>query len=144
MSEFDSSVMVALLPTTTYWCHIELPHVTLIYAGEIPDLKLTVRNDLAKQTISIAQDFGPFSVNVTGTDVFGTNDLVDVMKLELNPELRAMRSKLEEWNGSEHIDYRPHATIGPVGSPLENLPIRLTFDRICFKWGDATLISDLF
>lgn len=136
--------MVALLPTTTYWCHIELPHVTLIYAGEIPDLKLTVRNDLAKQTISIAQDFGPFSVNVTGTDVFGTNDLVDVMKLELNPELRAMRSKLEEWNGSEHIDYRPHATIGPVGSPLENLPIRLTFDRICFKWGDATLISDLF
>lgn len=144
MSEFDSSVMVALLPTTTYWCHQELPHVTLIYAGEIPDLKPTVRNDLAKQTISIAQDFGPFSVNVTGTDVFGTNHLVDVMKLELTPELRAMRSKLEEWNGSEHTDYKPHATIGPVGSPIENLPPRLTFDRIVFKWGDATLISDLF
>jgi hypothetical protein len=42
MSEFDSSVMVALLPTTTYWCHQELPHVTLIYAGQIPDLKPTV------------------------------------------------------------------------------------------------------
>jgi 2'-5' RNA ligase len=78
------------------------------------------------------------------TDVFGTNDLVDVMKLELTPELRAMRSQLEQWNGSEHTDYKPHATIGPVGSPIENLPSRLTFDRIVFKWGDATLISDLF
>lgn len=144
MGEYNDSVMVALLPTTTYWCHQELPHVTLIYAGEIPDLKPGIRNDLAKQTISIAQDFGPFSVNVTGTDVFGTTDLVDVMKLELTPELRAMRSQLEQWNGSEHTDYKPHATIGPVGSPIENLPSRLTFDRIVFKWGDATLISDLF
>lgn len=144
MGEYNDSVMVALLPTTTYWCHQELPHVTLIYAGEIPDLKPGIRNDLAKQTISIAQDFGPFSVNVTDTDVFGTNDLVDVMKLELTPELRAMRSQLEQWNGSEHTDYKPHATIGPVGSPIENLPSRLTFDRIVFKWGDATLISDLF
>lgn len=144
MGEFDSSVMVALLPTTTYWCHQELPHVTLLYAGHIPDLKPTVRNELAKQTISIAQEFGPFTVDVLGTDVFGTTELVDVMKLELTPELRAMRSQLEQWNGSEHTDYKPHATIGPVGSPIENLPSRLTFDRICFKWGDATLISDLF
>lgn len=147
MSEHSQSVMVALLPTTDYWCKIELPHVTLVYAGEIPDLPLMVRNELAKESMSIALEYGPFSTNVLGTDVFGTTDLVDVMRLNLTPELRMMRKRLEPWNRSEHTDYKPHATIGPIGSLdliEEKLPIRLTFDRVLFSWGDSSMVFDLF
>ncbi len=48
MNDFQDSVMVALLPTTSEWCHIELPHMTLVYAGEKKNLKATAFNDLAK------------------------------------------------------------------------------------------------
>lgn len=71
MDEFSDSVRVALLPTTDYWCHIDLPHVTLVYAGEIPNLRPSVRNELAKATLDIAMDFGPFTVNVIDTEIFG-------------------------------------------------------------------------
>ena len=144
MSEFDSSVMVALLPTTTYWCHIDLPHVTLVYAGEIPDIPASTRNELAKETLSISLDFEPFSANVTGISVFGDEDLVEVITLELTPELKAMRERLKPWNRSQYTDYKPHATIGPVGTYVNQAPARLMFDRILFRWGTVELVSDLF
>lgn len=144
MDEFSQSVMVALLPTTDYWCRIELPHVTLVYAGEIPDLKSTARNELAKETVAIALDSKPMTVPVISTEIFGDEDLVDVLRLELTPELKAMRNRLESWNASQYKDFKPHATIGPVGGRLDNLPTRLTFDRILFAWGDHQMVCELF
>lgn len=144
MDEFSQSVMVALLPTTDYWCRIELPHVTLVYAGEIPDLKPTARNELAKETVAIALDSKPMTVPIISTEIFGEEDLVDVLRLELTPELKAMRNRLESWNASQYKDFKPHATIGPVGGRLDNLPARLTFDRILFSWGDHQMVCELF
>ena len=144
MSDYSSSVMVALLPTTDYWCRIELPHVTLVYAGEIPDLSDSIRNELAKETISIAIDFQPFTVDVLTTEVFGEEEKFNVLILETTTELKKMRERLAYWNKSEHKTFRPHATIGPVDSPIETPPARLTFDRILFRWGTNNLICDLF
>lgn len=144
MDEFSQSVMVALLPTTDYWCRIELPHMTLVYAGEIPDLKPTVRNDLAKEMVSIALEFQPMTIPVIDVEIFGDEDLVDVLRLELTPELKAIRSRLVHWNASQYKDFKPHATIGPVGGRLDNLPARLTFDRILLSWGDHQMVCELF
>lgn len=48
MDGYNNSVMIALLPTTSDWCSLELPHMTLVYAGEIKDLPTYAFNELAK------------------------------------------------------------------------------------------------
>lgn len=144
MSDFPDSIMVALFPTTEYWCTQELPHLTLVYAGKIQDVPSTVKNDLAKEVISIAFDFGPVSVPVTGVEIFGDDEPVDVLRLELTDELKAMRSRLEYWNLSQYKEFKPHSTIGEVGSYSGTIPPKLLFDRIGLVWGDQTIISDLF
>lgn len=143
---YKTSVMVALLPTNTYWCNIELAHVTLVYAGDVEDLRETDRNDIAKTALDIAMDFEPFTVKVTGVELFGDEEPVDVLTLDLTPELIEMRKRLVYWNASQYTDYKPHATIGPAG-PYKSeavYPESLTFDRIGFFWGENKLISDLF
>lgn len=144
MSEYEDSVMVALLPTTDHWCRIELPHVTLVYAGKISDLSDSIRNELAKETIAIAMDFKPFTVEVLKTDVFGEEEKVQVLILETTTEFKKMRERLVYWNKSKHKTFKPHATIGPVDAPTERPPARLTFDRVLFRWGTNNLICDLF
>lgn len=135
------SVMIALLPTQGDWCKIKLPHMTLVYAGEIEeDLQLTDFNVLAKDACSIAQMSNPFSVKVTGVETFGADDQqVDVLTLEYTTLLRAMRHFVEDWNRSEFTDFKPHCTIGPAGTFLEFPPMYLTFDRIAVGWGDELL-----
>lgn len=139
MTENSSKVMVALSPVSTSWCRIEPPHVTLVYAGDLNDLPVTAFNDLAKGASALASLTRPIALDVTGVEVFGDEDKVDVLKLRPTPELLAMRHALSSWDVSEH-DYSPHATIGPVGSrTLVPIPDRLLFDRICVWWGDETL-----
>ncbi len=66
MDDFSDSVMIALLPTTSDWCHIELPHLTLVYVGEMDDLKPTVFNELAKDAAMLAMMARPITLNVIG------------------------------------------------------------------------------
>lgn len=138
------SVMIALLPTNSDWCKIKLPHMTLVYAGEIDeDLQLTDFNVLAKDACSIAQMSNPFSVKVTGTETFGKDDeQVDVLTLERTPLLRAMRHFVEDWNASEY-EFNPHCTIGPVGTFLEFPPLYLSFDRVAVGWGDDLITFNM-
>jgi 2'-5' RNA ligase len=145
MDAFETSVMIALLPTTSEWCQIDLPHMTLVYAGEIPDLKPTVHNDLAKATIALAMACHPVTVDVLGRDVFGDNDQdqVEVLLLNPSPELVAMRSMVQLWDVSEH-PFNPHVTIGPVGIIVKNIPSTITFDRIMVGWGNDQLIYTIF
>lgn len=130
--------MIALLPTTTDWCRMELPHVTLVYAGEIKDLKATSFNELAKDASSLSMMVKPFVLKIIGTEVFGDERKVDVFKLQPTPELLAMRRFVEHWNKSQY-PFTPHATIGDTGVPLPENPRMLGFNRLLVTWGTDSL-----
>lgn len=139
MVDRKESTMIALLPITTDWCQIECPHMTLVYAGEIPDLKPTSFNEMAKDAASIAMLSNPITLRVTGIETFGEEEKVDVLRLQPTPELMAMRRMVEHWNASQH-SFKPHATIGPPsGLMSEMTPRYLAFDRIAVGWGGDLL-----
>lgn len=146
MDDNSDSVMIALLPTRTDWSSLELPHVTLVYAGQFKDLSEGEFNAIAKDAVSIATLTRPFSLQVTGVEVFGGDgdNPVDVLTLQPTTQLLALRNIVENWNASQH-DFSPHATIGPEGSSdsIVNMPSFLTFDRIAACWGDTRLIYPL-
>lgn len=143
MDEFEQSVMVALLPTTTNWCKIDFPHVTIIYAGEIPELNPSLRNDLAKQALSVTTSFPPLVVDVLAVDEFGSEEMVDVLLLRPTPELNYFYNKFKMWDNGGHPTFKPHATIGPMGSAKDQVPNVLILDRICVSWGKENLVYAL-
>ena len=140
MNDFKNSVMVALLPVTSSWCKIELPHLTLVYAGEVDDLEVTDFNKISKDAASLSMLTRPLNLMVTGVEVFGEEDKVDVLRFQPTSQLLAMRHAVERWNKSE-FPFRPHATMGPVGTRLlvPSIPEYVAFDRIMVGWGDETL-----
>lgn len=138
MSDFAGSAMIALLPTTVDWCHIELPHMTLVFAGDVFNLRPSAQNELGKLAVNIAMKYPSITLPVLGVEVFGNtvSEQVEVLVLRQDPILRAMRQEVESWNASEH-PFTPHATIGPIGSAAdEDIPFSLTFDRVAVGWGD--------
>lgn len=137
-SSENDGAMIALLPTETSWCKIELPHMTLVYAGLSSEMSPADYNRLAKDASSLSMITSPFGLRVTGVDVFGTDEKVDVLKLEPSSQLLAMRHMVEEWNASEH-DFSPHCTIGPQGGFLDEPPRMLWFDRLYVGWGDECM-----
>jgi len=142
MNEFSNSVMIALLPTTSYWCHIELPHLTLVYVGQIEDLTPVTHNELAKAAMSLAMMNHPFSLDVLDADILGDEDKVEVLLLRPSTSLLGMRQTVERWNASQY-PFNPHVTVGPIGSLGDVLPQSITFDRIMVAWGDETLTYKL-
>lgn len=142
----EESAMIALLPTTTSWCRQDLPHMTLVYAGLISDMPVTAFNEMAKDACSIAMVSNPVMARVLGVEVFGDMEKVDVLKLEPNSQLLALRRMVEDWNASE-FPFKPHCTIGPtaghpIGTPeIQNarIPEFLFFDRILVEWGNESL-----
>lgn len=140
MDDFTNSVMIALLPVTTDWCRIELPHMTLVYCGEMKDLSASDYSKLTKDTASLAMMTRPLTLQVKEVDVFGDQDKVDVLRLRPSSELEAMRHMVEGWNKSE-FPFSPHVTMGPVGTRMlvPSLPEFLTFDRIMVGWGEEKL-----
>lgn len=139
MDDYDDSVMLALLPVTNDWCKLECPHMTLVYVGKKKDLKPSAFNELAKDAASIAMLCSQLTVKVQGVETFGDDEKVDVLTLQPTPELWAMRRTVESWNASEY-PFRPHATIGPQGSFIENIPMYLAFNRIMVGWGEEKII----
>lgn len=143
--EHKQSAMIALLPTTTDWCRIKLPHLTLVYAGEIGEDRSPMEfNNLAKDACSLAMMCRRLTLEVTGKEVFGNwstdpDNQVDVFTLRATDDLLGMRHFVERWNASEFKDYKPHVTIGPVGSYVGEQPRFLSFDRIVACWGDKDL-----
>lgn len=142
----DDGVMIAFLPTTDDWSELELPHMTLVYAGSKQDLTPSDFNALAKDAAALAMLCRPFVLKVMGIEIFGDPDeQVQVLKFRPTPELLAMRKYVEHWNKSQH-PFNPHATIGPVGFPRrENLypPIAVGFNRIVVAWGNEHLVFSL-
>lgn len=140
MDDFTNSVMIALLPVTTDWCRIELPHMTLVYCGEMKDLSDSDYNKLAKDTASLAMMTRPLTLTVNEVKVFGDQDKVDVLSLRPSSELEAMRHVVEGWNKSE-FPFIPHVTMGPVGTRMlvPSIPESITFDRLMVGWGEERL-----
>lgn len=133
-------VMIALLPMTTDWCKVDCPHMTLVYAGTTDELKPTDFNELAKDASMLAAISSPLQLKVTGVQVAGDTEKVDVLAIQPSMELWAMRRAVEDWNASD-FPFQPHATIGPVGTSvqLEVIPRYLAFDRLCVGWGNEYL-----
>lgn len=139
----DNSVMIALLPITTAWCKQDLPHMTLVYAGEKDKLQDGDFNELAKDASTLSMLCGTITCRVLGVEVFGSDQKVDVLRLEPTSQLLALRRVVERWNASEH-PFNPHATIGPVGSSVQlqqtgDIPRWLAFDRVFVGWGEENL-----
>lgn len=143
MNEFHDAVMVALLPTTTNWCRIDLPHLTLSYPGKVQDLMATLQNELIKGALRCSIDFAPFSLAVLSVEEFGVVDKVDVLLLNTSPELQQMYELFKEWDISDH-SFNPHCTVGPKGAIVGlTVPEILVFDRICVEWGEAHTVFKL-
>lgn len=134
--------MIAFLPTTAEWCNIDLPHMTLVYAGTIDKLPPSAFNDLAKDAASLAMLTRPFALTVRDVDVFGDEEKVNVLRFRATPELLAARKFVYRWNASEH-PFNPHATIGPADSFIEHKPGIVYFDRIMVGWGEEQIVFNL-
>ena len=141
---YEKSVMVALLPTTRDWTHLALPHLTLVYVGEIDAVRPTLYNELAKDAMTAADSFGNLDIPVVGVDEFGGGDqpTVDALRLVPTTQLLALRRIFDRYNGSQWTEFDPHVTVGPVGSATV-VPDTILFDRISVCWGKE-MVSYLF
>lgn len=138
--------MIAYLPMDESWCRQDLPHMTLVYCGSVNDMKPSDFNELTKEALMISRmSHGP-TLDVIGVEEFGEGiEAVDVLELYPTPALLVARRLVEKWNGSSYKEFRPHATIGPVGSAdtLERIPTRITFPRLGVFFGDRKMVFDL-
>ena len=139
-NNFDDSAMIALLPTTSWWCEIELPHMTLAYAGKIADLNQVDHNAMVKTCLDLALTCYSIELVVLGHEVFGDEEQVDVLRLRSDPDVLALYSQLKHWDDGSH-PFNPHVTVGPVGTiqDPEKIPDSIQFDRIAVAWGDSVL-----
>lgn len=134
--------MIALLPASSEWCRSAMPHMTIVFLGDIKKLKKYVFNELVKRTSSVARLTKPIFTKVLGVEVFGEEEKVDVLRLESTPEIMAIREIFEEWDVSEH-SFKPHATIGPTGFTNSEVPLYLVFDKITIGWGEEYITFSL-
>jgi 2'-5' RNA ligase len=158
----NTTAMIAYLPANGDWCKQDLPHMTLVFAGETADLSETDYNAMAKDTISVARITGSFSLPVMSVDQLGDEgEQVDALIFHPTPQLLVARKLVESWNKSQHTEFLPHATIGPAGSANAEqvfvntnnygpgdrrgsvIPSSLYFDRIGTFWGDQKMIFNL-
>lgn len=131
------SVMIALLPITTDWCKIDLPHLTLVFSGLVTDHPAGDFNAMAKDVSDLAQLARPIVLSVMKTDKLGPpEEPVSALILRPTTELIAMRNFVKKWDRSDYPEYIPHATIGPYPSGDTVPPSLLAFDRIMVAWGN--------
>lgn len=143
-TQYGQGVMIALLPMSAEWSKLEVPHLTLVYAGESSDLPETAFNELAKDAAMLAMMNRVIQLRVMGRDQFGGDgeEKVDVLRLQPSSELWAMRRAVERWNASQH-PFAPHCTIGPAGTFIEMTPSYIAFDKLCVGWGDEYLTFNM-
>jgi len=138
--ENDDKVMVALLPIISDWANIQLPHLTLVYAGKKTDLSASDMDGLSKAALSIATLCAPITLRTLVKDVFGEgtddNPKVDVLRFHPNLELIKMRSLIQDWDASD-FPFIPHLTVGPEGTwNADSSPVMVAFDKVAICTGD--------
>lgn len=163
----NTTAMIAFLPANAPWCKQDLPHMTLVFAGDIEGRDKTQFNEMGKDAISASRVIRTFSLTVTEIRQLGDEgEEVDALIFYPTPQLLVARQMVEHWNKSEHKDFLPHVTIGPAGSAFADdvpqtdymdvkyesdfqrkrrntLPASVYFDRLAICWGDDKLIFSL-
>lgn len=138
MDGINDKVMVALLPVFSDGMQVDLPHMTLVYAGRTSDLSPSDLDGLSKAASSIAMFSRPVTMRTLTKDVFGegTEDSpkVDVLRFHPNLDVVKMRGLVDDWDASD-FPFRPHMTIGPEGSWMGEIPRIVAFDKVCFAVG---------
>lgn len=145
MGDFSDSSMIAFLPTNAEWCKQDLPHLTLVYTGSVEEGGSDLFQELAFDSAVVATLMPRFTLLSLGVDQFGEADeRVDVLRLVSTSALDAVRRIVARHSKSEYKDYKPHVTLGPVGSSLmTDLPSYVSFDRLVLAWGDQKLLFHL-
>lgn len=145
MSDYDSSIMIALLPDEAKWVKQDLPHLTIVFGGDIPDAKSGLLGEMVAMTTALGLSISPMRLWSSGVRQFGEGDeRVDVLTFEPNPDLLHVRSCVEKWSKSQYKFFNPHVTIGPVGSAsATELPRTVVFDKLLLAWGDRHFKYDL-
>jgi len=142
----SDGVMLAFLPTNSDWSRVDIPHMTLVYAGTVDTFSPTDLNNLAKDAASLALLASPFYLTVRGVVKLGPDDdPVQALSFQATPDLWAMRKFVEKWNKSE-FPFNPHATIGPynaMSTYVESVPRSVYFDRLYLGYGDEGLTFNL-
>lgn len=137
MGDYPDSSMIAFLPKSAPWVKQDLPHLTLVYAGEISESDAELKSELIFNAAVIAMLLPKFQLKAKSLEIFGEEDKVDVLTFEPTTNLLKARQLVKEYNASQHKIYKPHVTIGPAQdrSGLV-LPHLVEFDRIMVGWGD--------
>lgn len=138
----DDGVMIAFLPTNSEWSTLELPHLTLVYAGSKEDLGASDFSALVKDAAALALLTHPFSLQVLGVEMFGDTEPVKVLRFRATPELMAARRYVDGWNKSE-FPFKPHSTIGPASNFVDMIPRMVRFDKLCVAWGPEVITFGL-
>lgn len=138
MSEHDTSIMIAFLPLEASWVKQDLPHLTLVFGGEISDRTDQDFKEMMADMVIAATLMPRFSLLSLGVEQFGEGvEQVDVLRFVPTTPLLAVHRVVERWSKSQYMSYNPHVTIGPVGTANSvELPFRVHFDRILLAWGD--------
>jgi len=139
MDTTQDSAMIAVLPQTDEWCKIDPAHTTIVYLGKVSELDIVVKDMLIKLVSSVAILTNPFPVKIIGKEILG-DDRLETFKLANTSELSSLRSIFESWDDSEFPNFKPHATIGPEGTKVQNPPLFLMFDRIMLGWGEERIV----
>lgn len=141
----QDDIMIALLPMTTDWSTLELPHVTLVYAGKVEDRKPNEFNAMAKSVSSLAALSKPLLLSVMNIDKMGPpEDAVSALMLRPTTELMAMRNIVSEWDTGKYPVYMPHATIGPYPTSTNAIiNQQIAFDRLAICWGQDHLVFNM-
>lgn len=140
MDGVNDKIMIALLPMTTDWSTLELPHLTLVFAGLVSDHPMSDLNAMGKDASSLAALAQPIMLKTIKMEQMGPpDDVVSAITLRPNTELMAMRNFVEKWNQSEFTEYKPHCTVGPYPSVPTNFPEQIAFNKIVLCWGNTHL-----
>lgn len=139
----EDGVMIAFLPANAEWSMLELPHMTLVYAGSKSKLGADDFSSLVKDAAGLALLTSPFSLMSFGIATFGEGtDQVKVLRLRATPELMSSRRFVERWNQSEP-PFSPHVTIGPVTDYAGELPRSVFFNKLVVAWGQEVVAFGL-
>jgi len=139
MNTNKTKVIVSLIPDDTSWCLQDSPHMTLVYVGEIEEVKNYELGNLFKEVSELAKVTRPVLAKVDGHDIFGEEEKVDVLVISKEKPIMDLRKSLSHWDKSIFPTFEPHATIGPVGSFTGKIPMYLLFGKIEIMMGDTVL-----
>jgi 2'-5' RNA ligase len=127
----------------------DVAHCTLTYFGEAETLPPGALNDLRDAAITVAEEVGSFTANVSGVALLGA-DKASVVLLE-SQELVELYHwlcahpavEMAQKNGQQFPTWVPHLTIGYDTGILEDPPEQITFDRLGLWLGETKENYDL-